>query len=83
MQERADEIIKGLEILSHIVRPHRILIGIEDNKPEATEALRNAIPGNRMDVVVVPTKYLRWRKQLIQLLTGKEVPTVNCRPISG
>lgn len=75
MQERADEIIKGLEILSHIVRPHRILIGIEDNKPEATEALRNAIPGNRMDVVVVPTKYPSGgEKQLIQLLTGKEVP---------
>lgn len=75
LQERAEEVIKGLEILSHIVRPHRILIGIEDNKPEAIAALRNAIPGNRMEVIVVPTKYPSGgEKQLIQLLTGKEVP---------
>ncbi|MCG5048078.1 electron transport complex subunit RsxC [Pectobacterium brasiliense] len=76
MQECAEEIIQGVEILSFLLQPKRILIGIEDNKPEAISALRLAL-GNRSDMQlrVIPTKYPSGgAKQLTKILTGKEVP---------
>lgn len=74
MQERASEIVAGLEIMAWLVEPKEILIGIEDNKPHAINAMRQACEGKPIDVVVVPTKYPSGgEKQLIRLLTGKEV----------
>ncbi|MDE8741267.1 electron transport complex subunit RsxC [Pectobacterium polaris] len=76
MQEYAEEIIQGVEILSFLLQPKRILIGIEDNKPEAISALRLAL-GKRSDMQlrVIPTKYPSGgAKQLTKILTGKEVP---------
>ncbi|WP_350316688.1 electron transport complex subunit RsxC [Pectobacterium aroidearum] len=76
MQECADEIIQGVEILSFLLQPKRILIGIEDNKPEAISTLRLAL-GKRSDMQlrVIPTKYPSGgAKQLTKILTGKEVP---------
>ncbi|MFJ5482593.1 electron transport complex subunit RsxC [Pectobacterium actinidiae] len=76
MQECADEIIQGVEILSFLLQPKRILIGIEDNKPEAIRALKLAL-GKRSDMQlrVIPTKYPSGgAKQLTKILTGKEVP---------
>ncbi|MCW8125128.1 electron transport complex subunit RsxC [Microbulbifer halophilus] len=76
MREHAQEIVAGVEILSYILdEPERVLIGIEDNKPEAIEAMREAVKDTRFDVVVFPTKYPSGgEKQLIQILTGREVP---------
>jgi hypothetical protein len=56
-----------------------VLIGIEDNKPEAIsaamEAARHATAGDRCQVVAVPTRYpAGGAKQLIRVLTGIEVP---------
>lgn len=76
MQECAEEIIQGVEILSFLLQPKHILIGIEDNKPEAISALRLAL-GKRSDMQlrVIPTKYPSGgAKQLTKILTGKEVP---------
>ncbi|MCL6325710.1 electron transport complex subunit RsxC [Pectobacterium polaris] len=76
MQECAEEIIQGVEILSFLLQPKRILIGIEDNKPEAISVLRLAL-GKRSDMQlrVIPTKYPSGgAKQLTKILTGKEVP---------
>lgn len=74
IQERADQVVAGLEIMAWLVEPKEILIGIEDNKPQAIEALRKACAGKPIEVVVVPTKYPSGgEKQLIHLLTGKEV----------
>ncbi|WP_323639085.1 electron transport complex subunit RsxC [Pectobacterium polonicum] len=76
MQECAEEIIQGVEILSFLLQPKRILIGVEDNKPEAIRALRLAL-GKRSDMQlrVIPTKYPSGgAKQLTKILTGKEVP---------
>ncbi|MBN3197912.1 electron transport complex subunit RsxC [Pectobacterium brasiliense] len=76
MQEHAEEIIQGVEILSFLLQPKRILIGIEDNKPEAISALRLALgKRNDMQLRVIPTKYPSGgAKQLTKILTGKEVP---------
>lgn len=78
MQEYADELIIGCEILRHILKPTEILIGIEDNKPEAIESLKNALRRNKNDDIfirTIPTKYPSGgAKQLTKILTGREVP---------
>ncbi|MGL9720433.1 electron transport complex subunit RsxC [Symbiopectobacterium sp.] len=76
MQEYAREVVQGIEILMHLLSPERTLIGIEDNKPEAIQALRYAL-ADRADIRlrVIPTKYPSGgAKQLTKILTGKEVP---------
>lgn len=76
MRERAAEIVEGLKILRQVVGASDVLIGIEDNKPEAVAAMRKATAGSGIDVVVVATRYPSGgEKQLIQNLTGKEVPS--------
>ncbi|HHF5475082.1 TPA: electron transport complex subunit RsxC [Haemophilus influenzae] len=77
MRERADEIIKGIRILRYILHPEKVVIAIEDNKPEAISAIRNALQGaNDISIRVIPTKYPSGAtKQLIYLLTGIEVPS--------
>lgn len=76
MRERADEIQKGLKIMAWILRPERCVVAIEDNKPEAIEAMRKAAEGTHTEVVVIPTQYPSGgEKQLIQILTGMEVPS--------
>ncbi len=78
MRERADEIIKGLMIMQHALVAKRCLIGIEDNKPEAAAALQSSITrlGFDIQVVTVPTLYPNGgEKQLIRILTGKEIPS--------
>ncbi|WP_283786365.1 electron transport complex subunit RsxC [Bermanella sp. WJH001] len=80
MREHANGIIKGIEILERIVKPEHCLIGVEDNKPEAIAALKDALKNFKdntfnIEVVTIPTKYPSGgEKQLIQILTGKEVP---------
>ncbi|WP_100640434.1 electron transport complex subunit RsxC [Marinobacter salexigens] len=76
MRERADKVVAGLKIMAWILRPERCVIGIEDNKPEAAVALREAIQGTQIEIAVIPTKYPSGgEKQLIQILTGMEVPS--------
>ena len=80
MQERAADVINGIEILAYILKPESVLIGIEDNKLKAADALRDIIKSKALEhliqVVVIPTKYPSGgEKQLIQILTGKEVPS--------
>lgn len=76
MRERADQIIGGIDILRHILGPKEVIVGIEDNKPEAIEAMRRAATGSGIEIAVVPTKYPSGgEKQLIYMLTGKEVPS--------
>ena len=76
MQNRADDVIAGTQILSKLLgEPARVVIGVEDNKPEAISSLREAAKGTAIDVVSFPTKYPSGgEKQLIQILTGREVP---------
>ncbi|MDN5514992.1 MAG: electron transport complex subunit RsxC, partial [Pseudomonas sp.] len=76
MRERAVELVAGIEVLAHLIQPQQVLIGIEDNKPEAIAAVRAACVGHDYQVQVFPTKYPSGgEKQLIQILTGVEVPS--------
>ncbi len=77
IREHNSTIVDGINILDHLLEPAFILIGIEDNKPEAIQALRNATADNdKIKICVLPTKYpTGGEKQLIMALTGKEVPS--------
>ncbi|HDL7497032.1 TPA: electron transport complex subunit RsxC [Yersinia enterocolitica] len=76
MQEHASEVVLGIQILMYLLQPQQVLIGIEDNKPEAIAALQHALRGqDEMQLRVIPTKYPSGgAKQLTKILTGKEVP---------
>ena len=76
MREKAAELVSGIEILAHLIQPEQVLIGIEDNKPEAIAAVKAAIGTRPFSVRMFPTKYPSGgEKQLIQILTGVEVPS--------
>ncbi|MGE6569626.1 electron transport complex subunit RsxC [Shewanella vesiculosa] len=81
MRDYSDEILTGISIIHHLLNPQRIVIAIEDNKPEAAKAMqaaitRSTLPNDIIRVTVIPTKYPSGgEKQLIQIITGKEVPS--------
>ncbi|KHT65389.1 electron transporter RnfC [Photobacterium gaetbulicola] len=77
MQDYAEEVIEGVRILRHIVKPKLTLIGIEDNKPDAIKALEKCVsPEDNIIIRVIPTKYPSGSsKQLVKILTGREVPS--------
>ncbi|MEY8710356.1 electron transport complex subunit RsxC [Mangrovibacter phragmitis] len=76
MQECAAQILEGIKILDYILNPRQILIGIEDNKPQAISMLRAVLCNeHKTQLRVIPTKYPSGgAKQLTQILTGKQVP---------
>nr|WP_216628527.1 electron transport complex subunit RsxC [Pseudoalteromonas caenipelagi] len=77
MQTHAKEIVQGIEVMQHLLKPQRIIVGIEDNKPQAIAAMKQACEHNDAILVrAIPTKYPSGgEKQLIRVLTSKEVPS--------
>ncbi len=76
MRERPEQIIAGVKIMRHALQAKRVLIAIEDNKPEAYAALAKACATEGFEVIQVPTLYPQGgEKQLIKVLTNKEVPS--------
>ena len=74
------DILEGARMLARLCGAERILIGTEDNKPEAITALRQALPASGDDIPielrVVATRYPSGgERQLVQKLTGREVPS--------
>ncbi len=76
MQDCAAQVVEGIRILAHVLQPREVLIGIEDNKPQAISMLRAVLAGSHdISLRVIPTKYPSGgAKQLTQILTGKQVP---------
>ena len=76
MQDCAAEVLEGCRILAWVLQAERVLIGVEDNKPQAIAALKQSLGGDReLQIRVIPTKYPSGgAKQLTQILTGLEVP---------
>ena len=79
MRERPEEVINGARIMIHAINARHCIIAIEDNKPEAFSAVSEALEkvgSSTIDVVQIPTRYpTGGEKQLIKVITGKEVPT--------
>ncbi|TMN85572.1 MULTISPECIES: electron transport complex subunit RsxC [unclassified Pseudoalteromonas] len=78
MREHAAEIIQGVELMQQLLNPTVCIVGIEDNKPEAIAAMTKAAEhNNKIIVQTVPTVYPSGgEKQLIKLLTNREVPSM-------
>ncbi len=83
IRRRPEEVILGILLIKKAVGAKKCLIGIEDNKPEAYQALLNTLSGYnkphskpQIEVIPIPARYpAGGEKQLIQVLTGKEVPS--------
>ena len=76
MRERAEEIVKGMEIVKFLLNAEHCIVGIEDNKPEATIAMSAACQAlANTSVKVVPTLYPSGdARRLIHLVAGIEIP---------
>ncbi len=74
MIEHAADVVLGAKLMAKAANARKIVIALEDNKPEAYEALRAEAGG--IEVVALPTRYPQGgERQLIQAVTGREVPS--------
>jgi electron transport complex protein RnfC len=78
MRHHANEILQGVAVMRHLLGSTEILVGIEDNKPEALASMRFAAAklDFAVEVIAVPARYPGGgAKQMIETLTGKQVPS--------
>jgi Na+-translocating ferredoxin:NAD+ oxidoreductase subunit C len=79
MMEWVDDLLRGIKLALKAIGTDRAIIGIEDNKPDAAEALRAHIAQaslNNVAIELVPTKYPQGaEKLLIKVLLDREVPS--------
>lgn len=81
MREKSDDILSGIALIHRLLTPKRLIIAIEDNKPHAIEEMqhalnRSSLPKTGVRITRVPTIYPSGgEKQLVQILTGQEVPS--------
>ncbi|WP_295389300.1 electron transport complex subunit RsxC [uncultured Thiodictyon sp.] len=76
MREQAAEVVDGARIMAHALGVSRVIVGIEENKPEALEAMTQAA-ADFPDVTIqpVPVQYpMGSERHLVQALTGRETP---------
>lgn len=80
MRDAAPAVVDGVRLMMHAIGAREALVGIEANKPEAIVAMRKAAaPFAAIRICPVPARYpMGSDRQLIQTLTGKEVPS-DCR----
>ena len=78
MRERASTILQGAQVLCHVLQAQRCTVAIEADMPDAARALQAALdqsPDARISIVLVPRLYpAGGERQLIAMLTGREVP---------
>ena len=77
MLERGEEMLIGVSILMKGLKTNKALIGVENNKPDAIEDLRKlAQKFKGIEIHPLKVQYPQGgEKQLIQALTGREVPS--------
>ena len=77
MVEEAGQVLDGARIAMKAMNAPRAGVGVEDNKPDAVEALQKAL-GQATDIEVrpIPTKYPQGaEKVLVKVLLGREIPS--------
>ncbi|MEE9551501.1 MAG: electron transport complex subunit RsxC [Gammaproteobacteria bacterium] len=75
IREKPDYIVAGTRMIQHAVQAKHCVIAVEDDMPEAYSALEKLIDDD-IELIKVPARYpAGGEKQLIKVLTGKEVPT--------
>lgn len=86
MRERAVDIVFGAQVLCHALNAARCTIAIEDDVPEAQQALLAALATQSGTIMLstVPSIYpAGGERQLITSLTGREVPSDGLPPDVG
>lgn len=76
MRERSTAVLDGAAIMMKALGIPRAIAAIEDNKPEAIAAMREAAAAlDHIEIAAVPSRYpMGSEKQLIQTVTGIEIP---------
>ncbi len=75
IREKAGYIVAGARMIRHAVQAKHCVIAVEEDMPLAFAELEKLIEDD-VELVMVPTRYpAGGEKQLIQILTGKEVPS--------
>lgn len=78
MVEHAAEVVEGARIIERLLSPGEVIIGIEENKRDAIDAVRKAVRGAGVPFRVLPlkVKYPQGdEKNLIKSALGREVPS--------
>ncbi|MCP4675842.1 MAG: electron transport complex subunit RsxC [Deltaproteobacteria bacterium] len=76
MLERPDDVITGLAIVQKVLGASKAIIGIEQNKPDAIEAITKAAQGKNVEVFSLEVKYPQGaEKQLIDACLGRQIPS--------
>ena len=77
MVEYPERVHRGLRIMMHALGVERAVIGVENNKPDAIEALRRTVPDDLdIEVVGMTVKYPQGaEKMMIETLLGRRVPS--------
>ncbi|MBT8147616.1 MAG: electron transport complex subunit RsxC [Gammaproteobacteria bacterium] len=76
LREYAREVISGARILQHASQAAQCVIATESDKMDAIESLREALPESGLELVELSPRYpLGSEKQLVELLTGQQIPT--------
>ena len=79
MLERPGDILSGAGAIARAVGAERIILGIENNKPDAIEALTAEVSKEGLsgvEIVSLKTKYPQGgEKMLIKAILGREVPS--------
>jgi electron transport complex protein RnfC len=88
MLEWTNQLIAGIKLTAKAAECSNVVIGIEDNKPQAIEAinkaLKNSVNADNIRVVTVKTKYPQGgERQLIKAILKKSVPTGGIPPMIG
>lgn len=74
MLEESEKIISGALITAKALKVDKVILGIEDNKPDAIELMTKVAAG-RIEVKSFPVMYPQGaEKQLILACTGRKVP---------
>ncbi len=81
MRTAPRDVLAGALALVELTGAEQGVVAVEEDKPEALQALQRALPAldtqQRLSVVTVPTMYpAGGERQLIQALTGDEVPSL-------
>lgn len=77
LRVHAGEVLQGGRLLARAIGATRVVLAVEDDMPEALAACAAALPehGDGIELAAVPTRYPQGgERQLIQALTGREVP---------
>ena len=71
-----EQVLEGMSLLRRLLDPQRTVLAVEDNKTEAIAELRKLQPSYPdIELVILPTRYPQGsEKQLIQAVTGRQVP---------